>query len=171
MAATFVGCASLLVALGIQPVLAQQIPSPGQQVSAEELAAYGKYLSETCGLCHNLDGKDTGVPSITGWPEDAFKIRIEGYRSGDLENTEMIGIARALDQTDINALALYLSTLEKADNLKAHLQPGSAKIRMYSGRANALGSAEEALKESIPMDRRAVFCSVFQCSAAFLASK
>jgi len=68
---------------------------------------YGEYLSGTCVGCHQIGGADLGIPSIIGWPKDAFMTVMFSYRSKFRENPVMQQIAGSLNNEEIAALAAY----------------------------------------------------------------
>ena len=41
---------------------------------------YGEYLSSECTTCHQRDGSDQGIPSITLWPEEDFVAAMHAYK-------------------------------------------------------------------------------------------
>ncbi len=69
--------------------------------------AYGEYLASECVTCHQADGGDAGIPSITGWPEAYFKAALHGYRIRAPANEAMQLIASTLTDEDIAALAAF----------------------------------------------------------------
>lgn len=77
-----------------------------------DLVEYGEYLSSECTTCHRIDGADEGIPSITGWPPDAFVGALEYYKKGQHDSDIMRTVARSLDDEQMEALAQYFSTLE-----------------------------------------------------------
>lgn len=76
---------------------------------------YGEYLSATCVTCHQLDGSDQGIPSITGWSREAFITVMFSYRDKHRENPVMQQIAGSLNNEEIAGLAAYFEELKSAD--------------------------------------------------------
>jgi cytochrome c len=76
---------------------------------------WGEYLSQTCVTCHQVTGEDKGIPSITGWPKEAFMTAMFSYRDRFRENPVMQQIAGSLNNEEIAALAVYFSELEPAE--------------------------------------------------------
>lgn len=74
--------------------------------------AYGEYLASECVTCHQADGESAGIPSITGWREDAFKAALHGYRVRARPNEAMQLIAGSLTDEDIAALAAWFGGLK-----------------------------------------------------------
>lgn len=74
--------------------------------------AYGKHLSSECTTCHRIDGTDNGIPSIIGWPADAFVAVLVSYRDGERTNQAMISVAKSLDEEQMGALAAYFGSLQ-----------------------------------------------------------
>lgn len=74
---------------------------------------YGAYLSSECTTCHQADGEDRGIPSITGWPEEEFVAVMHAYRTGGREHPVMNMVAGRLGDEDIAALAAYFAQPDK----------------------------------------------------------
>ncbi|WP_425087363.1 c-type cytochrome [Stappia sp.] len=70
---------------------------------------YGEYLSSECVTCHQADGEDKGIPSITGWPGDRFVTVMHAYKTKSRDNPVMQSIAASLSDEEIAALAAYFS--------------------------------------------------------------
>lgn len=73
---------------------------------------YGQYLSATCVACHQLNGEDRGIPSITGWPTEVFVTVMHSYRQKFRENPVMQQIAGSLNAEEIAALAAYFTNIK-----------------------------------------------------------
>lgn len=74
--------------------------------------AYGAYLSSECATCHQRDGSDQGIPSITRWPEEDFVIAMHAYKARLRPHPVMQMMAGRLSNEEIAALAAYFATLE-----------------------------------------------------------
>ncbi|MBL6432246.1 MAG: hypothetical protein HPM95_18675 [Alphaproteobacteria bacterium] len=59
--------------------------------------------------CHQADGEDKGIPSITGWPGDRFVTVMHAYKTKSRDNPVMQSIAASLSDEEIAALAAYFS--------------------------------------------------------------
>ena len=70
---------------------------------------YGAYLSSECTTCHQSDGDDEGIPSITGWPEGDFVIAMHAYKSKARVHPVMQMMAGRLSNEEIAGLAAYFS--------------------------------------------------------------
>ena len=70
-------------------------------------AEYGEYLSNECITCHQSDGSDQGIPSITGWPEKQFVIVMHAYKNKARPHPVMQMMAANLADDEIAALAAY----------------------------------------------------------------
>lgn len=86
------------------------------QLSAEVLAiegdpAYGEYLSSECTTCHQTDGGDEGIPSITSWPSEDFVIAMHAYKTKLRPHPVMQMMAGRLNDEEIAALAAYFGGL------------------------------------------------------------
>lgn len=68
---------------------------------------YGEYLASECTTCHQANGGDEGIPSITGWPKDDFVIVMHAYKSKARPHPVMQMMAGRLSDEEIAALAVY----------------------------------------------------------------
>jgi cytochrome c len=84
-----------------------------QSTDGTRQLAYGKHLSAECSGCHRIDGVDNGIPSITGWPVEAFVATIGFYREGARANPAMVSVAQSLEADQVSALAAYYGSLPK----------------------------------------------------------
>ena len=73
---------------------------------------YGEYLSNQCTTCHQLSGKDNGIPPIVGWDAESFIAVLGSYKRKERENQAMQTIAASLGEEEIAALAAYFATLK-----------------------------------------------------------
>jgi cytochrome c len=74
--------------------------------------AYGEYLSGECTTCHQVDGEDEGIPSITAWPVEDFVVAMQNYKRKTRPHPVMQMIAGRLNDEEIAALAAYFATLK-----------------------------------------------------------
>ena len=74
--------------------------------------AYGEYLASECTTCHQRDGSDQGIPSVTGWPIEDFVLAMHAYKVKDRPHPVMQMMAGRLSDEEIAALAAYFATLE-----------------------------------------------------------
>ena len=70
------------------------------EARAEELYAYGEYLSGECVTCHRLNESSSEIPAIYGWPEDRFIETLTMYKHGSRENSAMRNVAASLGDGD-----------------------------------------------------------------------
>ena len=68
---------------------------------------YGAYLASECVTCHQAEGPERGIPSITGWPVKDFVITLQAYKNGKRRHDAMQAIARRLSDEEIASLAAY----------------------------------------------------------------
>lgn len=68
---------------------------------------FGAYLSSECTTCHQADGSDQGIPSITYWPEEDFVLALHAYKQQIRPHPVMQMIAGRLSDEEIAALAAY----------------------------------------------------------------
>ena len=73
---------------------------------------YGEYLSSECTTCHQRDGSDDGIPSITRWPTEDFVVAMHAYKRKIRPHPVMQMMAGRLDDEEIAALAAYFENLE-----------------------------------------------------------
>ncbi|MFN4193216.1 MAG: c-type cytochrome [Tabrizicola sp.] len=74
--------------------------------------AYGEYLASECRTCHQIDGSDQGIPSITGWPAEDFVVAMHAYKQKLRPHPVMQMMASRLNEEEIAALAAYFATLQ-----------------------------------------------------------
>ena len=79
------------------------------EVQADDLYAYGEYLSGECVTCHRLDDSASQIPSIFGWSEDRFVEILAMYKNGNRENPAMRNVAASLGDEEMAALARYFA--------------------------------------------------------------
>lgn len=72
---------------------------------------YGEYLASECQTCHQRDGSDQGIPSITGWPEEDFVVALHAYKRKIRPHLVMQNYAGRLTDEEIAALAAYFAGL------------------------------------------------------------
>ena len=73
---------------------------------------YGEYLAGDCTGCHQVDGSNDGIPSITGWDSESFVWAMHSYKQKEREHPVMQMMAGRLTDEEIAALAAYFETLE-----------------------------------------------------------
>lgn len=72
---------------------------------------YGQYLSAECATCHQRDGSDRGIPSITHWPVEDFVAAMHAYKVKLRPHPVMQMMAGRLSNEEIAALAAYFATI------------------------------------------------------------
>jgi cytochrome c len=95
------------------PTIRNDIP----ELAPEVLAivgdpAFGEYLSSECTTCHQRDGSDQGIPSITRWPVEDFVVAMHAYKQKLRPHPVMQMMAGRLADEEIAALAAYFASLE-----------------------------------------------------------
>lgn len=73
---------------------------------------YGEYLASECTTCHQSDGDNDGIPSITNWPTDDFVVAMHAYKRKLRPHPVMQMMAGRLSDEEIAALAAYFRDLE-----------------------------------------------------------
>jgi len=74
---------------------------------------YGAYLSSECTTCHQANGGDEGIPSITGWPAEDFVVAMHAYKVKHRVHPVMQMMAGRLTDEEIAALAAYFGAIEE----------------------------------------------------------
>ncbi len=74
--------------------------------------AYGEYLSSECTTCHQADGSNQGIPSITSWPAENFVVAMHAYKQQLRPHPVMQMLAGRLSDEEIAALAAYFGGLD-----------------------------------------------------------
>ena len=72
-------------------------------------ATYGAYLAAECVACHRADTAAAAIPSLQFRPYDDLVAALREYRAGIRDSPAMQSVARALGDTEIEALATYFS--------------------------------------------------------------
>lgn len=73
---------------------------------------YGEYLSSECTTCHQTNGSDAGIPSITLWNEEDFVVAMHAYKRKIRPHPVMQMMAGRLSDEEIAALAAYFKELK-----------------------------------------------------------
>ena len=73
---------------------------------------FGQYLSSECTTCHQRDGSDKGIPSITNWPARDFVMAMHAYKRKLRPHPVMQMMAGRLSDDEIAALAAYFEGVD-----------------------------------------------------------
>ncbi len=73
---------------------------------------FGEYLASECTTCHQASGTDSGIPAITGWPQDLFVVAMHAYKDKVRPHPVMQMIAGRLTDEEIASLAVYFESLQ-----------------------------------------------------------
>ncbi len=73
---------------------------------------YGEYIAGECVTCHQISGKEDGIPSITGWPKENFIHALVEYKNKLRANPVMQTVTSRLGDEEMAALAAYFATLK-----------------------------------------------------------
>jgi cytochrome c553 len=103
-----IGSGCLLVSI----VLLGGIALLGRQDSAVAGDSQGAQLAATCASCHDMNGSDTGIPSIVGRDEQAIIDAVLAYRLSETPSHVMHAVALSLTDGELISVARYLATLE-----------------------------------------------------------
>ncbi len=74
--------------------------------------AYGEYLSSECVTCHQVSGRADGIPSIIGWPKNAFIRALFEYKTNVRSHLVMQNMTTNLGNEEIASLAAYFGSIE-----------------------------------------------------------
>ena len=85
----------------------------------QRLLRYGAQLAEECFTCHRRDGVDVGIPDIVSMTERELLTALTLYKTGLRKNKVVTSVAASLDETQIRALVMYLSSLKKEPGTRA----------------------------------------------------
>lgn len=85
---------------------------PPEVLAIEGDREYGAYLAAECAACHQRDGSDQGVPSITRWNPADFVAAMHAYKQKLRPHPVMQMMAGRLSNEEIAALAAYFATVQ-----------------------------------------------------------
>lgn len=91
----------------------REVDLPAKVLGLKGDPAWGEYLASECQTCHQRDGSDQGIPSITPWPEEDFVIAMHAYKQKLRPHPVMQMMAARLSDEEIAALAAYFASLEE----------------------------------------------------------
>lgn len=91
---------------------APEVDLPPEILAMAGDPAYGEYLSSECATCHQRDGADDGIPSITNWPAEDFVVAMHAYKQKLRPHPVMQMMAGRLSDEEIAALAAYFGKIE-----------------------------------------------------------
>ncbi len=89
-----------------------EVELPPEVLAIQGDVAYGEYLASDCKTCHQQDGSDEGIPSITRWPVDDFVVAMHAYKRKLRPHPVMQMQAGRLSDEEIAALAAYFKDLD-----------------------------------------------------------
>lgn len=97
-----------------EPTAVRSLPDLSPEILAlKGDPEYGEYLGSECQACHQRDGSDQGIPSITLWPEEDFVVAMHAYKQKLRPHPVMQMMAGRLSDEEIAALAAYFGSLEQ----------------------------------------------------------
>jgi cytochrome c553 len=70
-------------------------------------------LAATCASCHRVDGRDVGIPPITGLSEEKLRGVMQAFKSGERPGHIMHAIALSLSDEEMTIIAHYLAARGK----------------------------------------------------------
>ena len=91
---------------------AREVDLPPEILAIVGDPEYGAYLSSECSTCHQIDGSDAGIPSITHWPKEDFVVAMHAYKRKLRPHPVMQMMAGRLSDEEIAALAAYYGALD-----------------------------------------------------------
>lgn len=84
----------------------------------QDIREKGKSAAQACAACHGQDGNSTtaGIPSLAGQQPVYFINAVKDYLNGNrkMSNKEKGAMVQALNQVDIEAMALYYASTQPA---------------------------------------------------------
>ena len=91
---------------------ALKMKAAGAAASEQHLAA-GKARASACSACHGTNGvsDNPSWPSLAGQQKDYMVAALKAYKAGTRKNELMAGVARGLEDADIEAVATYYSSV------------------------------------------------------------
>jgi len=92
--------------------IAPEVELPPEILAMVGDPEYGEYLSSECKTCHQSDGNDDGIPSITNWPTEDFVVAMHAYKQELRPHPVMQMMAGRLSDEEIAALAAYFENIE-----------------------------------------------------------
>ncbi|WP_306154479.1 c-type cytochrome [Roseovarius sp. MMSF_3281] len=92
--------------------IAPEVDLPPEILAMVGDPEYGEYLSSECKTCHQADGNDDGIPSITNWPTEDFVVAMHAYKQKLRPHPVMQMMAGRLSDEEIAALAAYFENIE-----------------------------------------------------------
>ncbi|MRU17005.1 c-type cytochrome [Roseovarius sp. A21] len=92
--------------------IAPEVALPPEILAMVGDPEYGEYLSSECKTCHQPDGNDDGIPSITNWPAEDFVVAMHAYKKKLRPHPVMQMMAGRLSDEEIAALAAYFENIE-----------------------------------------------------------
>nr|WP_227444559.1 c-type cytochrome [Cognatishimia sp. F0-27] len=92
--------------------IAREVELPAEILALEGDVAYGEYLASECLTCHQRDGGDDGIPSITNWYEEDFVVAMHAYKRKIRPHPVMQMMAGRLNAEEIAALAAFFAKIE-----------------------------------------------------------
>ena len=96
-----------------EPTAVRTDPEPPPELLAlSGDLAYGEYLAGECVSCHQPDGTDEGIPSITGWPAEDFVRAMHAYKVKARPHPVMRMIAGSLADEEIASLAAFFARVQ-----------------------------------------------------------
>ncbi|WP_238364389.1 c-type cytochrome [Mesobacterium pallidum] len=96
----------------VPSAFAREVDLPPEVLAIVGDRDYGAYLASECLTCHQSDGSDAGIPSITRWPTEDFVVAMHAYKRQIRPHPVMQMMAGRLTDEEIAALAAYFQDLD-----------------------------------------------------------
>lgn len=101
-------------ALNVATYYANLPPLKGEQKPMQDIAEKGKAAAAVCASCHGEGGNSTtqGIPNLAGQQPVYFISAVKAYMDGarEMSSKEKQGMLAALNQVDVEAMALYFAS-------------------------------------------------------------
>jgi cytochrome c553 len=95
-----------------EPAQAKPVATPAIAVVPQQLSARLVKLTTPCTPCHGADGRNAAMSAaIAGRERDMLIMKLEGYRSGELQHPVMNAVTKSLSDDDIAELAEHYASL------------------------------------------------------------
>ncbi len=124
------------------PVLISNVQAaPAKAEVKAEAASPEKIVNTVCAACHGVDGNSAIAmyPKLAGQHPEYLQKQLANFKSGERQNAIMSGMAAALSDADMAALAAYFSSQQARAGAATSNGKGSLGEKIYKGGIAANG--------------------------------
>lgn len=133
---------------GLPPVKTETV------AEVQDIREKGQAAAQTCAACHGEDGNSTtaGIPSLAGQQPGYFINAVKAYLDGKrkMSSKEKGAMVQALNQVDIEAMALYYASTQPAKRSAPEVGNASAGEPLSAECGSCHGSKGVSTDPSIP---------------------